>query len=71
MRLRGSERPEMRKDSVSLAKQAVDENRRLSVLRNNRSEGHAPLMVQPLSDLPRTWSRGDGHPGGWRRDAWL
>jgi len=39
------ELPEMRKGTVSLAKQAVAENRRLSVLRNNRSEGNAPLKT--------------------------
>ena len=43
----------MRKDAVSLVKQAVAENRCAYVLVNNRSEGNAPLTVQALSDLLR------------------
>lgn len=41
--------PEMRRDTISLVKQAVGENRRAYVLVNNRSEGNAPLTVQALS----------------------
>ena len=40
--------PQMRKETVTLIKQAVRENRRASVLVNNRSEGNAPLTVQAL-----------------------
>jgi len=43
-----SELPEMRRDTVSLIKQAVGENRGAYVLANNRSEGNAPLTVQAL-----------------------
>ena len=44
--------PQMRKETVTLIKQAVGENRRAYVLVNNRSEGNAPLTVQALvSDL--------------------
>jgi len=38
----------MRKDTVTLVKQAVAENRQAYVLVNNRSEGNAPLTVQAL-----------------------
>jgi len=41
--------PQMRKETVSLIKQAVSENRRAYVLANNRSEGNAPLTVQALA----------------------
>jgi len=39
---------EMRRDTVSLVKQAVEDKRRVYVLVNNRSEGNAPLTVQAL-----------------------
>jgi len=45
--------PQMRKDTVSLIKQAVEENRRAYVLVNNRSEGNAPLTVQALASSLR------------------
>ncbi len=45
--------PQMRKDTVSLIKQAVVENRRAYVLVNNRSEGNAPLTVQALASSLR------------------
>ena len=48
----------MRKDMVSLVKQAVAENRCAYVLVNNGSEGNAPLTVQTLSDLLRAEHRG-------------
>ena len=38
--------PEMRRETVDLAKKAVAENRQAYVLVNNRSEGNAPLTVQ-------------------------
>ncbi|MDH5639876.1 MAG: DUF72 domain-containing protein [Nitrospira sp.] len=44
------ELPEMRKDTVTLVRQAVSENRQAYVLVNNRSEGNAPLTVQALVD---------------------
>ncbi len=40
--------PQMRKETVTLIKQAVGENRQAYVLVNNRSEGNAPLTVQAL-----------------------
>jgi hypothetical protein len=43
------ELPEMRKDTVSLVRQAVAENRNAYVLVNNRSEGNAPLTIQALT----------------------
>ena len=42
------ELPQMRKETVTLIKQAVGENRRAYLLVNNRSEGNAPLTVQTL-----------------------
>ncbi len=42
------ELPQMRKETVTLIKQAVGENRRAYVLVNNRLEGNAPLTVQAL-----------------------
>ena len=42
------ELPQMRKETVTLIKQAVGDNRRVYVLVNNRSEGNAPLTVQAL-----------------------
>ena len=47
------ELPEMRRDTVSLVKQADAENRRAYVLVNNRSEGNAPLTVEALVDQLR------------------
>lgn len=43
------ELPQMRKETVTLIKQAMGENRRAYVLVNNRSEGNAPLTVQALA----------------------
>jgi hypothetical protein len=42
--------PQMREDTVKLARQAVAESRRAYVLVNNRSEGCAPLTIQALAD---------------------
>jgi len=42
--------PRMRADTVTLVRQAVQENRQAYVLVNNRSEGSAPLTVQALVD---------------------
>jgi len=47
------ELPEMRRDTVSLVKQAVAEIRQTYVLANNRSEGNAPLTVEALADQLR------------------
>jgi len=44
------ELPEIRRDTVSLIKHAVADNRQAYVLGNNRSEGNAPLTVQALTD---------------------
>ncbi len=44
------ELPEIRKDTVSLVKQAMAENRRAYVLVNNRSDGNARLTVSALRD---------------------
>src|SRR5215469_7463727 len=44
------ELPEMRRDTVSLVKKAVVENRQAYVLVNNRAEGNAPLTVEALVD---------------------
>ena len=43
------ELPEMRKDTVRLAQQAIAEHRTAYVLVNNRSEGNAPLTIQALT----------------------
>ena len=48
------ELPQMRKDTVSLVRNAVAENRWVYALVNNRSEGNAPSTVQALTDLLRT-----------------
>lgn len=45
-----AELPTMRKDTVTLVRRAVAEQRRAYVLVNNRSEGHAPRTVQALAD---------------------
>ena len=42
------ELPEMRRDTVDIVKMAVAENRPAYVSVNNRSEGNAPLTIQPL-----------------------
>lgn len=42
--------PEMRRETITLVKQAIGENRRAYVLVNNRSEGNAPLTVQAIMD---------------------
>lgn len=42
--------PQMRKETVTLIKQAVPENRKVYVLVNNRAEGNAPLTIQALKD---------------------
>ena len=47
------ELPQMRRDAVSLVKQAVADNRRAYVLVNNRAEGNAPLTVEALVDQLR------------------
>jgi len=47
------ELPQMRRDAVSLVKQAVADNRRGYVLVNNRAEGNAPLTVEALVDQLR------------------
>jgi len=45
------ELPQMRRDTVSLVRQSVADNRRAYVLVNNRSEGNAPLTVSALVGL--------------------
>lgn len=47
------ELPQMRKETLTLIKQATGENRRAYVLVNNRSEGNAPLTVQALANSLR------------------
>jgi uncharacterized protein YecE (DUF72 family) len=47
------ELPEMRRDTVTLVRQAISENRRAYVLVNNRAEGNAPLTVEALVDQLR------------------
>jgi uncharacterized protein YecE (DUF72 family) len=47
------ELPEMRRDTVTLVRQAISENRRAYVLVNNRAEGNAPLTVETLVDQLR------------------
>jgi uncharacterized protein YecE (DUF72 family) len=47
------ELPQMRKETVTLIKQAVGENRRTYVLVNNRADGNAPLTVQALASYLR------------------
>jgi hypothetical protein len=44
------ELPEMRRETVSLVRQAVGMGRHAYVLVNNRAEGNAPLTVQALVD---------------------
>jgi hypothetical protein len=47
------ELPEMRRDTVTLVRQAISEKRRAYVLVNNRAEGNAPLTVEALADQLR------------------
>jgi uncharacterized protein YecE (DUF72 family) len=47
------ELPQMRRETVQLVRQAVNEGRRAYVLVNNRAEGNAPLTVQALSEMLR------------------
>ena len=47
------ELPDMRKETVSLVKEAIAEKRQAYVLVNNRLEGNAPLTVQAIADLLR------------------
>ncbi len=44
------ELPEMGRESVELVQKAIKEKRKTYVLVNNRSEGNAPLTIQPLRD---------------------
>jgi uncharacterized protein YecE (DUF72 family) len=46
--------PEMRRDTVNLVNQAIEEKRQAYVLVNNRSEGNAPLTVQALVERLHT-----------------
>ena len=43
----------MRRETVQLVRQAVNEGRHAYVLVNNRSEGNAPLTVEALADAVR------------------
>jgi hypothetical protein len=45
--------PQMRRETVQLARQAVREGRHAYVLVNNRCEGNAPMTVQGLSEMLR------------------
>jgi uncharacterized protein YecE (DUF72 family) len=45
--------PQMRRMTVQLVRQAVNEGRHAYVLVNNRSEGNAPLTVQALAGMLR------------------
>jgi uncharacterized protein YecE (DUF72 family) len=47
------ELPEMRRDTVELARRAVTENRKVYALVNNRAEGNAPRTIQALVDQLR------------------
>ena len=42
------ELPEMRRETVNLVNQSIEETRQAYVVVNNRSEGNAPLTVQTL-----------------------
>ena len=48
------ELPQMRRETVHLMRQAVNQGRRAYVLVNNRSEGNAPLTVQALVERLQT-----------------
>ena len=45
------ELPQMRREAVQLARQAVNVGRYAYVLVNNRAEGNAPLTIQSLSEM--------------------
>lgn len=47
------ELPRIRRETVQVVRQAVNEGRHAYVLVNNRSEGNAPLTVQGLSEMQR------------------
>jgi hypothetical protein len=47
------ELPQIRRETVHLVRQTVNEGRHAFVLVNNRSEGNAPLTVQALSEILR------------------
>ena len=48
------ELPEMRRETVNLVNQAIEEKRQAYVLVNNRTEGNAPLTVQALVERLHT-----------------
>jgi len=48
------ELPEMRQDTVTLVKKAIEDQRQAYVIVNNRSEGNAPLTIQALTELLKT-----------------
>jgi uncharacterized protein YecE (DUF72 family) len=43
--------PTMRRDAVTLIRQAVEKQRQVYVLVNNRCEGNAPMTIEALADL--------------------
>jgi hypothetical protein len=47
------ELPQMRRETVHVVRQAVNEGRHAYVLVNNRSEGNAPLTVQGQAEMLR------------------
>src|SRR6266849_121787 len=47
------ELPQMRREAVQLARQAVSQGRYAYVLVNNRAEGNAPLTVEALAGMLR------------------
>ena len=47
------ELPQMRRETVQLARQAVSAGRHAYVLVNNRAEGNAPLTVEGLVEMLR------------------
>ncbi len=47
------ELPQMRRETVQVVRQAVNEGRHAYVLGNNRSEGNAPMTIQVLVDRLR------------------
>jgi uncharacterized protein YecE (DUF72 family) len=46
-----AELPGMRKDTVSLIQQSINQNKKAYILVNNRSEGNAPKTVQALAEM--------------------
>ena len=44
----------MRRDTVNLVNQSIEETRQAYVVVNNRSEGNAPLTVQALVERRHT-----------------